>query len=267
MVLKPLTKEELMEIFNSTAVGIIEHYMKIAIFSQPEPVEGQAKLPIQVPKEHLEQWIVQAIGASPVGAGSYPVDIIKDSFGADVKMLSCKTKNGKLSNSESGETSLAQKFGETGTNLDELFKNKKYNEILEGWKVILINKLSKVIHDKNINTIYYFFILRADTKFHLCATKVNIDNINYCSVDEEKSTDKSVFINDFIDKSYGTVKIYKSKKRMELRLKPRHWVDVNKTIEFDFSNYCSEEANIINYAKQNELSKYHKNKLKAILGG
>lgn len=67
------------------------------MFSQPERIIGQDILPIQVPKEHLEQWVVQAIGALPVSAGNYGVDVIKEGeFGADIKMLSCKISKRKL---------------------------------------------------------------------------------------------------------------------------------------------------------------------------
>ena len=44
----------------------------------------------EIPKEHIEQWFVQALNAQSVGAGSYPVDILMpNQYGADVKMLSC----------------------------------------------------------------------------------------------------------------------------------------------------------------------------------
>ena len=75
----------------------------------------------------------------PVGAGSYPVDVIKDGeYGADIKMLSCKlTKTGDVSNSLSGEASLGQKFEDGDTTLDELFKEGKKDEIVDKWKNII----------------------------------------------------------------------------------------------------------------------------------
>ena len=61
-------------------------------------------------------------------------------------MLSCKvdSDSGKLKNSDSGETSLAQKFGDdnfgNGNTLDDLFANKEYQVIWNNWIEILKKK-------------------------------------------------------------------------------------------------------------------------------
>ncbi|MED3882817.1 hypothetical protein [Priestia megaterium] len=233
-VLKPLTQLELREIFDDTAVETIEFYLKRSFFAQPELVPGQNPLPIHVPKEHIEQWVVQAIGASPVGAGSYPVDVIKPGdFGADVKMLSCKVSPlGQLTNGDSGETSLAQKFQEAGNELDQLFASQDYETIVHGWTSILKSKLERVLENDSVSNIYYLFILRAHTKFYLCGLKVDVANLdNICVL---RGTNSSVFIDRFIDSRYGNTKIYKAKKRLELRLKPKYWVENNLVIPFEF---------------------------------
>lgn len=146
MILEPLTNDELNEIFDETSKKVLRFYMKKAIILQPEILPGQNILPIQVPKEHVEQWVLQAIGGEPVGAGSFPVDIVKpNQFGVDVKMLSCSLDlNGMPSNSESGEASLAQKFDIEGINLDNLFEEGGYERIVDLWKNILYEKLSYV---------------------------------------------------------------------------------------------------------------------------
>lgn len=239
MVLKPLTKYELEQIFDDTAKSVIKFYLNRSLLAQPEIVEGQNSLPIQIPKEHLEQYIVQAIGATGVGAGSYGVDVITDSFGADVKMVSTKyTDKGNLEKS-SGETSLAQNFINTGVNLDTLFENKEWNTIVSGWIEILSNKLNKVINENpGINDIYYLFVIRDKSIFHLCGLRVDLDEINTISplIDKNnniKATDTSLYIDNFIDSNLGNVKIYKSKKRMELRLHPKYWFKNNLTISFN----------------------------------
>ena len=210
MVLRPLKQDELKEIFDETAQKIINYYLDRAVKFQPELMEGQKELPIQVPKEHAEQWLAQALGAQSVGAGSYPVDVyLPGKFGADIKVLSWG-KGKKIS----GETSLAQKFEEAGADLDTLFKNQQHDEILLGWKKILTNKLRTFVNDMNVNDIYYFFFLRADTKFYLCGCKVDYEEIRNVKVNKNRTTDKNVFVDDFIDKEYGNIKIYKAKKRM-----------------------------------------------------
>lgn len=267
MVLEPVSKQELSEIFDSTAIEVLQFCMKKTLISQPERLLGQAPLPIQVPKEHIEQWVVQAIGGLPVGAGSYPVDLIKPGeFGADIKMLSCKLNaNGSLSDTTSGETSLAQKFSGAGVNLDVAFANSQYQEIVDDWKIILLDKLNRVKLEQNLNKIYYIFILRAGNKFYLCSTKVNLENIDYITPNTNSSTGLSVFIDNFIDSKFGTTKIYKSKKRLELRLKPKYWVENGYTIEFDFSHYVPPINNLRTMVENGTLDDYLENIMGYIL--
>ena len=75
---------------------------------------------------------MQALNVTPVGAGSFPVDVISsDGWGADVKMLSCKVKDDKLATGESGETSLCGKvFTGICSDLDTLFLDEDYNKIV-----------------------------------------------------------------------------------------------------------------------------------------
>ena len=112
-ILRPLPKDELNNFFSQYSLQVIQYFMNTSLFAQPEVYKDKDSLPIQIPKEHLEQWFVQALQVEAVGAGSYPIDILKSNkWGADVKMLSCKVdKNDMLTNGDSGETSLAQKFG------------------------------------------------------------------------------------------------------------------------------------------------------------
>lgn len=258
MILTPLSYEELLEIFDKPALKVLDFCMKKTLIAQPERLIGQPKLPIQVPKEHIEQWIVQAIGAIPVGAGSYPIDVIKkDEFGADIKMLSCKVNaSGELSDTTSGETSLAQKFTSAGVNLDVAFANKEYDTIAKDWANILKSKLNRVKTEQGLDTIYYIFILRASSKFYLCATKVNVDVIDQMTANQNNSTDTSVFVDNVIDDKFGNAKIYKSKKRLELRLKPKYWVENNYVICFDFSNYTPPMVNLRDLVEQGNLSEY-----------
>ena len=225
-ILRPLPKEELSNFFSEYSLKVIQYFMNTSLFAQPEVHKDKESLPIQIPKEHLEQWFVQALQVEAVGAGSYPIDILKkNEWGADVKMLSCKLlKDGSLGSSQSGETSLAQKFKLSGTNLDEAFKKKEFNAIITGWIDILYQKLNEVKQEQNIEKIYYFFFLRGtQTESYLCAFEVNIDLITnkVMTLKENKRAKESIYLNGLIDDKYGTGKIYKAKKRLELRLKPK----------------------------------------------
>lgn len=255
MVLRPLSLIELRNIFDDTAIKVLEYFIRKSVFSQPERILGQEHLPIQVPKEHIEQWIVQAIGANPVGAGNYGVDVVKPGiFGADVKMLSCKVNAlGNVTNSDSGETSLAQNFKDTGISLDQLFQKQEYDKIVDGWKDIIKSKLQRVKTEQLVDTIYYIFILRAGTSFRLCGMEVDLDELE--NITHSYASSSSLFIDNFIDSNYGNVKIYKAKKRMELRLRPKYWVDHNMTINFNL-NFNSTEVNIRTLVENNSLAEY-----------
>ncbi len=240
-VLTPLSISELRTFFDDEALEVITYFLKKSIISQPEKLPSQQDdLPIQIPKEHIEQWIVQALGARPLGAGSYPVDVITTEWGADVKMLSCKIdKNGNLTNADSGETSLAQKFGDgnfgDNNTLDDLFAQRQYEYIWTKWKEILVSKYKKVEDDHNIQNIYYFIVLRAGNIFHLCGLKVDLSKLDDTTINETRSTNDSIWIQEFLQDDFGHIKIYKAKKRLELRLKPKKWVDSNMVISFNTS--------------------------------
>tara|TARA_Y100000748_G_scaffold63965_1_gene51669 strand:+ start:1570 stop:1755 length:186 start_codon:yes stop_codon:yes gene_type:complete len=55
MIITPLTKKELENIFNNNAQEVLRYFIFKAVLSQPELIPDQLKLPIQIPKEHIEQ--------------------------------------------------------------------------------------------------------------------------------------------------------------------------------------------------------------------
>lgn len=262
--LNPLSKIELTGFFDETAIKVITYFLKKSVLSQPEKLEHQIiDLPIQIPKEHIEQWIVQALGAKPIGAGSYPVDVLTKNWGADVKMLSCKIdSNGNLLNSDSGETSLAQKFGDgnfgDGNTLDDLFQKRQYDFIWNKWQEILNNKYSKVEREKGIKNIYYFFVLRAGNTFYLCGLNLDLKGLNKTKVNTTRSTNDSIWIDGFINDNLGHVKIYKAKKRFELRLKPKYWVENDFVLVFK-TDFESITADIRSHILNSTLDNYIEN--------
>ena len=230
-ILRPLPKEELNNFFSEHSLKVIQYFMNTSLFAQPEVYKSKESLPIQIPKEHLEQWFVQALQVEAVGAGSYPIDVLKpNEWGADIKMLSCKVdKNDNLTHGDSGETSLAQKFKGTGISLDDMFKQEEYQSIIDGWTSIWRDKLLNVRVDKSIEKVYYFFFLRGSKKeSYICAFEVNIDSIHTDTItqrDRNSEIKQSVFLNGVIDEKYGNAKIYKAKKRLELRLRPKNLLE------------------------------------------
>jgi hypothetical protein len=68
----------------------------------------------------------------------------------------------------------------------------------------------------------------------LIALKLNTENKLEPLV--KKRLKKSVVLENFIDESYGSVKVYKAKKRVELRIKPKPFLDKNNYLEFEIDN-------------------------------
>ncbi|MCX7550883.1 hypothetical protein [Xanthomarina sp. F2636L] len=234
MVLTALNTEELKEIFDEKAMKVMRFSLAKSMLGQPEPILGQQALPYQIAKEHIEQWMVQALGVESVGSGSYPIDIYnkEEKWGADVKMLSCKIDyNGALLSADSGETSLAQNFKGSGNNLDQQFKEKKYLEAVKKWLEIVEVKLKSVEKDYPINDIYYFFFLRAGMTFYLAGLKVNPEELKNVIIDEQRISGTSIYTKNYIDSTIGNVKLYKSKKRLELRLRPDALLKNNMLLE------------------------------------
>lgn len=242
-VINPLSNKELLSFFDDKSKNIIKYFLIKSLFAQPEFKIEQRQLPIQIPKEHIEQWFTQSLDVKPVGAGSYPIDIYneREKWGADIKMLNIKLNNsGQVSNSDSGEASLGQKFEGPGIHLDDLFAKGKYVEIKDGWIKLYYEKYKSLNKNYKVKKIYYFFILRPGTQiqgadFYFTGALLNLKKLSGVKVNEKRTTKKSVFLENFIDNEYGNTKIYKAKKRLELRLHPKKWIDNSLAVKITTS--------------------------------
>lgn len=237
MVLEEVTSDELNEIFDSSAKEVLNYLLQRCVISYPEFLPAQKDTALYLEKKQCEQWIVQALGLKPVGEGSYPIDGINDNKGYDVSSLALsQSKKGKM-NSQTGEKSLGQKFsdenfGESDDNLDSLFGSGNYDKIINAWKKILKKKWLQAIKDHKLENIYLvnLILYKPEKKLYIFLLKINHKNLE--DVTKEKISDKSVFLKNFIDEKFGNAKIYKSKKRLELRLKPHQFLKNKSFLEF-----------------------------------
>jgi hypothetical protein len=243
-VINPLSREDLAEFLDEKSMEIIKYFIIKSLFSQPESKIGQRSLPIQIPKEHIEQWFTQALDVKSVGAGSYPIDIYneREHWGADIKMLNIKVdQQGAVINGDSGEASLGQKFSDGGVSLDELFRLKNYEEIKNKWVLLYREKYNSLKENYPlIKKVFYFFILRpgiqlGGTDFYFTGAVLNLENLDSVVVNSTRSTANSVYLDNFIANCYGNTKIYKAKKRLELRLCPKNWINNDKFIRIKTS--------------------------------
>ena len=59
--LTPIPLNELKNFFDDNSMSILKYFIKKSVFAQPEKKKLQKDLPVQIPKEHIEQWLVQAL--------------------------------------------------------------------------------------------------------------------------------------------------------------------------------------------------------------
>tara|TARA_Y200000002_G_scaffold360593_1_gene345965 strand:- start:123 stop:410 length:288 start_codon:yes stop_codon:yes gene_type:complete len=77
MFLEPVNKEEIKTLFfDETSKKVFSYLLRKQLYSIPEVREIDIPIPLRIPKEYLEVWVSQMIDGEPIGAGSYPVDVI-----------------------------------------------------------------------------------------------------------------------------------------------------------------------------------------------
>lgn len=162
--------------------------------------------------EFTEWWIEKASCGIHVGAGRYPIDVISDNSGIDVLSV-CINKN--ISN----EKSMIQIFKGDSAMLDTSFKDGKYHEIVDLFSSTLKEKICKCLNDRKLDNIYYVAFISTKTDIYCFALKIQHDYINNLQPLLSKCTKTSIILENVIDDKYGSSKIYKSKKRMEIRFK------------------------------------------------
>ena len=262
MVLEEVKIDELNEIFDESSKKVFDFLLQRTVISYPEFLPGQNNNALYLEKKQCEQWIVQSLGLKPVGEGSYPIDGIDDKNGYDVSSLALgQTPKTKKMNSQTGEKSLGQKFddenfGEDGENLDGLFKSKDYVKIISAWKKILKKKWSETIKDQKLENLYLINLIsyKPEDKMFIVLLKINYEKLD--NISEDRRTDKSVWVKNFIDPKIGDAKIYKSKKRLELRLKPAEFLKNKSYLEFKLENKIKSLNLRETFKNKNKKNKY-----------
>jgi hypothetical protein len=160
-----------------------------------------------------EWWTVKASSGKQIGKGHEATDVItSNKEGIDAM---CVIMNEK----ESNEKSLIQNFKKSGFNLDSLFENKDHESAIKLFMNELKKKLLSVIVKHNLTCLYILsYISLEDSSIYVCCFKYNIDLLDNVVSSGFTKQGQSIIADGFIDKKYGNVKLYKAKKRMELRL-------------------------------------------------
>ena len=212
-----LNKRKVLEPCNIEELCIDLQKMKDLLEEYLTPIRKEYYKSIPTQNKNLEpgfmEFIVaKCINGNHVGAGHFPVDVIKDDKGIDVL---CVCLNGIQTN----EKSIMQNFSECGNNLDDLFKNSHFQEALGLFINAYRKKLENAKNEKKIKNLYYLAFISNAENVYMSAFKLNVEylsNIKYTAITKQK---KSIKFNGFIDDKFGSTTLCKSKKRLELRLK------------------------------------------------
>ena len=261
MVLEEVKIDELNEIFDESSKKVLNYLLQRTVISYPEFLPNQNDTALYLEKKQCEQWIVQSLGLRPVGEGSYPIDGVDEKNGYDVSSLALgQTTTGKMQ-SQTGEKSLGQKFdddnfGQDGENLDSLFNSGDYETIIEAWQKILKKKWGQTIRDQNLENLYLINLVlyKPDNRLLIFLLKINYEKLD--NISKEKISEKSVWIKNFIDPKIGNAKIYKSKKRLELRLKPKEFIKNKSFLNFKIENKVNTKNLREIFINKNKKNKY-----------
>lgn len=162
-------------------------------------------------KGWMEYIVAMYTGGKRVGEGNGKIDVVKGNIGMDV---ACLCMNGKGTN----EKSLMQKLSGCGNNLDILFANQQYKEALYSYILECYNRMICVKKKLGITELYYCIFISTNVSVHLSILKINLDYISNLKYDDVTTQGQSIKFNGFIDDGLGATILFKSKKRLELRL-------------------------------------------------
>lgn len=162
--------------------------------------------------EFSEWWTAKASSGEQIGKGHEATDVItSNKEGIDAMCVI-------MNNKETNEKSLIQNFNTSGFNLDSLFENKDHESSIKLFITELKKKLQSVVLKYNLTCLYILSYISLEDSIHICCFKYNIDLLDNVVSNGFTKQGQSIFAGGFINEKYGNVKLYKAKKRMELRL-------------------------------------------------
>jgi hypothetical protein len=176
-----------------------------------------------------EWWIKKTSNGKKIGDGNSPMDVITFKNNGIDTMCLC------MNNNISNEKSIMQNFGSTGNNLDIYFNSKNDKKVINMFIKDYIDKIKNfsIKYKVPLTKLYYCIFISTSKNIYLSCFKININNIIYIKSSGFTKSMKSINITNFIDDKYGNVKLYKSKKRLELRVKKNVINSFNTITLFD----------------------------------
>lgn len=197
----------LIDIPNFIDIDKLKYWVKMDIDANKYYYDDK-KMNYTISNPNKSEWILhKSIDNSKlIGNGNSSMDIITDTNDViDVGLLT-------LNNTYTNEKSIIQNT--ENNNIDNLFKTKSATPLIRIFKNKLKDKYNKYVKDN----IYYIIFICHDNNIYLVCLKLNVKNINNIRFGYFTKKNKSLIINNIINKKHGVCKIYGAKKRIELRL-------------------------------------------------
>jgi hypothetical protein len=193
---------------------LLSSYVKDYITPRKEYYNDSVSNNLELESGFSEWWIKKASNGKKIGDGNCPMDVVTGSGKAIDTMCLCL--NGSISN----EKSIMQNFNKSGNYLDSYFLEKNENRAVSLYINDYIYKIKNFsLNNKiSLNNLYYAIFISTNESIYLSCFKINIGFIKNIKADGFTKQCKSIKIKNFIDDKYGNVKLYKSKKRLELRI-------------------------------------------------
>ena len=197
-----------------TVKAYIENYMRPRL-----PFYNDTERPLYIEDEFSEYFTAKASNGKVIGGGHCAMDVKSENNGIDAMCVI-------MNSTQSNEKSLIQNFKSSGTNLDSLFIEKKDTEAVKLYMTDYLNKLTNVKKDKELSELYILAFISTETDVYISCLNLDIEQIQFVTsggfIDGKKGKDSvSIKLNNFIESNIGEVKLYKSKKRVELRFKKK----------------------------------------------
>ena len=172
----------------------------------------QTKRSLFIEEEFSEWWVEKASSGTQIGKGNQATDVISSNKeGIDVMCVI-------INKNKTNEKSLIQNFNRCGFNLDLLFNERDDKSAIQLFMNDLKKKLIDVKEKHDLTDLYILAYISSQTSIYLSCFKYNIllmDNVVSKGFSLQK---QSININGFMEEKWGCVKLYKAKKRIELRL-------------------------------------------------
>ena len=199
------------EIPSSIDINLLKEYINKYIEPRKRFYEDTG-CPFNIEDDFSEWMLAKASSGTKIGNGHEATDVVtSNKEGIDAM---CVIMNSK----ETNEKSLIQNFNASGFDLDSLFKNKEDTQAIKLFVNDLNKKLQSVIIKYNLTCLYILSYITLGKCIYICCFKYNIDLLDNVVSTGFTKQGQSIFAGGFIDEKYGNVKLYKAKKRMELRL-------------------------------------------------